>query len=50
MVISAEALFTLTGLGGLSPGDVIASAVQTARTLTQAATGKPFRRGAGLTR
>jgi AcrR family transcriptional regulator len=49
VVISAEALFTLTDLCGLSPEDAIASAVHTARTLTQAATGKkPSGRGAGL--
>jgi hypothetical protein len=48
-VVSAEALFTLTDLCGLSPEDTIASAVHTARTLTQDATGKSFRRGAGLT-
>ncbi|HEY2304613.1 MAG TPA: helix-turn-helix domain-containing protein [Streptosporangiaceae bacterium] len=40
VVISAEALFTLTDLCGLSPEDAIASAVHTARTLTQAATGE----------
>ena len=40
VVISAEALFTLTDLCGLSPEDAIASAVHTARALTQAATGK----------
>jgi len=40
VVISAEALFTLTDLCGLSPEDAIASAVHTARTLTQAAIGK----------
>ena len=40
VVVSAEALFTLTDLCGLSPEDAIASAVHTARTLTQAATGK----------
>ncbi len=40
VVISAEALFTLTDLCGLSPEDAIASAVHTARTLTRAATGK----------
>jgi AcrR family transcriptional regulator len=50
VVISAEALFILTDLCGLSPEDAIASAVHTARTLTQAATGeKPSRRDAGLT-
>jgi AcrR family transcriptional regulator len=37
VVISAEALFTLTDLCGLSPEDAIASAVHTARTLTRAA-------------
>ena len=40
VVISAEALFTLIDLCGLSPEDAIASAVHTARTLTQAAIGK----------
>jgi AcrR family transcriptional regulator len=40
VVISAEALFTLTDLCGLSAEDAIASAVHTARTLTQAAAGK----------
>jgi len=40
VVISAEALFTLTDLCGLSPEDAIASAVHTARTLTRAAIGK----------
>jgi hypothetical protein len=40
VVVSAEALFTLTDLCGLSPDDAIASAVATARTLTEAATGK----------
>jgi len=39
-VVSAEALFTLTDLCGLSPEDAIASAVHTARTLTQDTTGK----------
>jgi len=38
--ISAEALFILTDLCGLSPEDAIASAVHAARTLTQAAIGK----------
>ena len=37
VVISAEALFTLTDLCGLSPEDAIASAVRTACTLTEAA-------------
>jgi AcrR family transcriptional regulator len=40
VVISAEALFTLTDLCGLSPEEAIASAVHTARALTQAAIGK----------
>jgi hypothetical protein len=40
VVISAEALFTLTDLCGLSAEDAVASAVHTARTLTQAAAGK----------
>jgi hypothetical protein len=40
VVVSAEALFTLTDLCGLSPDDAIASAVHTARTLTEAAAGK----------
>jgi AcrR family transcriptional regulator len=38
VVISAESLFTLTDLCGLSPDDAVASAVRTARTLTDAAT------------
>ena len=37
IVVSAEALFTLTDLLGLAPGPAIASAVQTARSLTAAA-------------
>jgi hypothetical protein len=37
VVMSAEALFTLTDLCGLSPDDAIASAVRTARTITAAA-------------
>jgi AcrR family transcriptional regulator len=37
VVISAEALFTLTDLCGLAPADAVASAVHTARTLTEAA-------------
>ena len=40
VVVSAEALFTLTDLCGLSPEDAIASTVHTARALTQAAAGK----------
>lgn len=38
VVISAESLFILTDLCGLSPDDAVASAVRTARTLTEAAT------------
>jgi len=37
VVVSAEALFTLTDLCGLSPDDAIASAVHTVRTITGAA-------------
>lgn len=37
MVVSAEALFTLTDLCQLSPDDAIASAVRAARTITAAA-------------
>ncbi len=37
VVVSAEALFCLTDLCGLSPEDAIASAVHTATTLTRAA-------------
>jgi AcrR family transcriptional regulator len=37
MVVSAEALFTLTDLYGLSPDEAIASAVRAARTITAAA-------------
>jgi AcrR family transcriptional regulator len=36
IVVSAEALFTLTDLCGLPPEDAIASAVHTARTITAA--------------
>lgn len=36
-VASAEALFVLTGLAGLTPGEAIASLVRTATTLTKAA-------------
>jgi AcrR family transcriptional regulator len=39
VVISAEALFVLTDLCGLSPPDAVASAVRTARSLTAAAIG-----------
>ena len=37
VVVSAEALFSLTDLCGLRPEEAIASAVRTARTLTEAA-------------
>jgi hypothetical protein len=37
IVMSAEALFVLTDLCGLSPQDAVASAVQTARSITSAA-------------
>jgi len=37
MVVSAEALFTLTDLVGLSPDEAIDCAVQVARTITAAA-------------
>ncbi|MCX4766141.1 TetR/AcrR family transcriptional regulator [Streptomyces sp. NBC_01275] len=37
VVVSAEALFTLTDLCGLDPDDAVASAVRTATTLTEAA-------------
>jgi len=45
IVISAEALFTLTDLCGLPPDDAIASAVDVARTITAAALtdGEPHR-------
>lgn len=39
VVVSAEALFTLTDLCGLGPDEAVASAVRTARTLTRAALG-----------
>jgi AcrR family transcriptional regulator len=39
VVMSAEALFVLTDLCGLSPQDAVASAVRTARSLTAAAAG-----------
>ncbi len=37
VIMSAEALFTLTDLAGLAPQDAIASLVRTARTITEAA-------------
>lgn len=39
IVVSAEALFTLTDMCGLDPETAIASAVHTARTITEAAYG-----------
>jgi AcrR family transcriptional regulator len=48
VVVSAEALFSLTDLCRLEPEDAIASAVRTARTLTEAAFGRSRRaRSAG---
>jgi AcrR family transcriptional regulator len=43
LVVSAEALFTLTDLCGLSPDEAIDSAVHAARALTQAAVQSGFR-------
>jgi hypothetical protein len=40
IVVSAEALFTLTDLCQLSPDEAIASAVRSARTITAAAVGE----------
>jgi hypothetical protein len=37
VVVSAEALFSLTDLGGLDPEEAMASIVHTATTLTRAA-------------
>ena len=41
VVMSAEAVFVLTDLCGLSPQDAVASAVRTARSLTTAAVRRP---------
>ena len=41
VIMSAEALFTLTDLTGLAPHDAIASVVRTARTITEAAMPSP---------
>jgi hypothetical protein len=41
VIMSAEALFTLTDLAGLAPQDAIASVVRTARTVTEAAMQSP---------
>jgi AcrR family transcriptional regulator len=49
VVVSAEALFILTDLCGLSPEDAIASAVRTACTLTGDAREKSSGHDAGLT-
>jgi hypothetical protein len=46
VTVSAEALFTLTDLCGLSPEEAVASATRTAATLTAAA----FRRPQGATK
>jgi hypothetical protein len=43
VLVSAEALFTLTSLCGLAPEAAIASAVATARALTASACGAPAR-------
>jgi hypothetical protein len=43
LVVSAEALFTLTDLCGLSPDEAIDSAVHAARALTRAAVESSFR-------
>jgi AcrR family transcriptional regulator len=43
VVVSAEALFTLTDVGGLDAEDAIASIVHTAATLTRATLGPPVR-------
>ena len=52
VVMSAEALFVLTDLCGLSPQDAVASAVRTARSLTAAAradcSSRPLRSGSRL--
>ena len=47
VVVSAEALFTLTDLCGLPPEEAITSAVRTARTVTEAATRAVRPSGAG---
>jgi AcrR family transcriptional regulator len=44
IVVSAEALFSLTDLCGLGPDEAIASAVRAARTITEAAFGRTSRR------
>lgn len=46
MVVSAEALFSLTDLCALQPDEAVAVAVRAASTLTDAAFGKAPRRRA----
>ena len=41
VIMSAEALFTLTDLAGLAPQDAITSVVHTARAITEAAIQPP---------
>jgi hypothetical protein len=41
VIMSAEALFTLTDLAGLAPQDAIASVTRAARTITEAAMQSP---------
>ena len=48
VIMSAEALFTLTDLAGLAPPDAIASVVHTARTITEAAIQAPAAASAHL--
>jgi len=48
VIMSAEALFTLTDLAGLAPPDAIASVVHTARTITEAAMQAPAAASAHL--
>lgn len=50
VVVSAEALFSLTDLCGLRPEEAIASAARTARTLTEAAFARPRRAQPGRAR
>lgn len=48
VIMSAEALFTLTDLAGLAPQEAIASIVRTARTVTEAALQSPETKPAEL--
>lgn len=41
VIMSAEALLTLTDLAGVAPQDAIAAVVHTARTITEAAIQSP---------